>query len=214
MSYVYLAIGASPFNEEAYDAPANPELDRQVCWIFRAQLERAFPIPDGLPVRYRVATNQHDFGSYREVEVGYDEKDAEAAAYAYHVEANTPSAWDQEAREALIAWKLANGYGLSTTDLSLDSEQQSFGPQTVLLSGATGFVLSSDGSQLRISAHHDRASEIEERPPAPGIVMSTAAGIAQRAQRVNERLLPQARSWWRAIDRALERQTQDTAQQD
>ncbi len=45
---------------------------------------------------FTVTGHVHDFGTYHEVEVVYDDMMEEAKAYAFRVEANLPESWDTE----------------------------------------------------------------------------------------------------------------------
>lgn len=68
---------------------------------FINQLRRIFgPEPQGC--YFRVTKNPHDFGTYLDVEVVFDEDDEDASDYAYDVEADLPDYWDDEAKEELI----------------------------------------------------------------------------------------------------------------
>ena len=64
-------------------------------------LERVFPIPEGLPVKYVVRSHPHDFGTYREVSVRYSGDDAAACNFAFQVESSVPDVWDPVAQQEL-----------------------------------------------------------------------------------------------------------------
>lgn len=55
--------------------------------------------PDG--VRFKITSNPHDFGSYLDVAIQFDDSNEECAKYAYNIEANTPYVWDAEAKKEL-----------------------------------------------------------------------------------------------------------------
>jgi len=48
--------------------------------------------PEG--VEFRITKNPHDFGTYLDVAIRFDENEDEQADYAYKVEGNTPEKWD------------------------------------------------------------------------------------------------------------------------
>jgi hypothetical protein len=73
---------------------------RRECFAFKRQLERMFPPPEG--ARLCVKSFPHDFGSYREVCVKYDEDDPAAFDYAFRLESGMPSHWDEIARNELF----------------------------------------------------------------------------------------------------------------
>lgn len=75
--------------------------DRIECRIFKKQLERMFPITEDIDAYFSIRTNPHDFGSYREVAIYFNENDEIACEFAYNVEANLPERWDEIAIEEL-----------------------------------------------------------------------------------------------------------------
>ena len=104
MSHQIMTIGPSPC-EAACAQVGQPDYEEQSqreCQVFQRMLERMFPLPDGVPVRYVVKSFPHEFGAYREVCVRYEDSDARACDHAYAVEANTPAQWDAIARYELI----------------------------------------------------------------------------------------------------------------
>lgn len=102
----YMEVGSSPADEacvqvitgQDYMPAMRAELQR-----YKAMLERRFPdAPDG--AYFTVRWNQHDFGSYGEVAVRFDDDDREAAAFAYFVEAHCPATWDDS---EVLQWRQA-----------------------------------------------------------------------------------------------------------
>jgi hypothetical protein len=71
------------------------------CEVFRRMLDRVFPIPQGLPVKYVVRSHPHDFGTYREVSVRYSGGDPSACDFAFQVESSVPDGWDPLAQQEL-----------------------------------------------------------------------------------------------------------------
>lgn len=70
------------------------------CRAYIRQLKRDFGEPPP-GARFALSQEMHDFGTYYEVVVQYDTEDEEASVFAFRVEANLPSTWDAQAREAL-----------------------------------------------------------------------------------------------------------------
>lgn len=103
----YIDLGPVPAGEscaqvgsEGYEARAQRE-----CAVYKRMLQRLFPVPEGLGVRYAVRRHPHDFGAYYEVSVGYDAAGAAAEAaceFAFTVERCIPDLWDPIARYELM----------------------------------------------------------------------------------------------------------------
>jgi hypothetical protein len=102
MSIQYITIGATPCEEDcAQVGQADyPERSRRECLVFKRLLERMYPVPDGAWLK--VKSFAHDFGSYREVCVCYEDQDEAACDYAYRLEEGTPAKWDAIARHELL----------------------------------------------------------------------------------------------------------------
>lgn len=97
----YLHLSPVPIEEPCQQVPyAYPDLARKECLVFIEQLRRVFgPEPEG--ARLRVKACPHDFGTYYDVIVQYDDTIEEAVEYAFNLENNLPESWDEEARKAL-----------------------------------------------------------------------------------------------------------------
>jgi hypothetical protein len=76
---------------------------RAECKAFVSQLERAFPDALAAGVGFRIRSNPHDMGSYLEVEPCFDDEDEAQTEWAYTIEGEIPSLWDDEARAELTA---------------------------------------------------------------------------------------------------------------
>ena len=92
----YLEIGATPCEEDCaqvgsddYHVRARGECRRFIEAI--RQVCGAEPEGAALVIK----SNPHDFGSYLEVAVRFDDEDEAACAYAYKVEAEAPSTWPE-----------------------------------------------------------------------------------------------------------------------
>lgn len=113
----YIEVGGAPAEESCAQVgqPYYPETSRRECKVFIRMLQRLFPIPDGLQVRYVTRSSQHEFGTYREVAIAYDDSGdpqaAEAAAeFAFAVERGTPSHWDTVSRYELCWFERKEAY--------------------------------------------------------------------------------------------------------
>jgi hypothetical protein len=92
----YLEIGPTPCDEpcaqvgqEDYHERARPE-----CVRFIKAIRAVVGVePEGAALV--VKSNPHDFGSYLEVAVRFDEDDEAACNYAYKVEAEAPATWPE-----------------------------------------------------------------------------------------------------------------------
>lgn len=91
----YLELGPVPANEQCAQvgAPDYSERSREECQRYINQLKREFPIPDDLDCRYVIKSFPHDFGSYREVCIAFDNRDSASIDFAFNVEENAPAHW-------------------------------------------------------------------------------------------------------------------------
>lgn len=95
---------ASPVDESCEQVGPNYDKEKAhfeaACLI--GQLRRHFgKEPEG--ARFRIKENQHDAGTYVSVQIRFDEQNEAASNYAYGIEANFPTLWDDEARKLLVA---------------------------------------------------------------------------------------------------------------
>jgi hypothetical protein len=99
----YIELGPVPAGEPCAQVGTDNYLARSMreCEVFRRMLDRVFPIPDGLPVKYVVRSHPHDFGTYREVSVRYSGDDPAACNFAFQVESSVPDGWDPVAQQEL-----------------------------------------------------------------------------------------------------------------
>ena len=104
MSSEIMTIGPAPCEENCAQVGSADYDDRsrRECLIYRRMLSRLFPLPDDVPARIVVKAFPHEFGSYREVCVRYEDDDARACDYAFLLEVQSPAAWDAIARYELI----------------------------------------------------------------------------------------------------------------
>ena len=89
-----MPIGSAPWDEPCMQVETGkdylPAMKKE-CERFRDLLEQAFPPPDGAYLT--ITSNPHDFGTYLEVAVRYDEHDREAVDYALMLEGHAPGTW-------------------------------------------------------------------------------------------------------------------------
>jgi hypothetical protein len=75
---------------------------RQECRAFIQQLKREFGEPP-IGAAFKITQNPHDFGTYLDVDIQFNDEDDAASEYAYKVEANLPEFWDAAAKKELFA---------------------------------------------------------------------------------------------------------------
>jgi hypothetical protein len=98
----YVSIGSSPCDEECAQVGTDNyvEQSKKECRAFANQLQRAFgDPPDGASIG--VKSFDHDFGTYREVVCYFDDVYPDSIAYAFKLENEAPTNWDDKAREEL-----------------------------------------------------------------------------------------------------------------
>ena len=86
----WLELGPVPYDETALQVGEADglEIRAQAC-IYQRQLERLYP-----GARFRVKAYDHDFGTYYEVCVGFDQDSETQTTQAFKIEANLPQFWD------------------------------------------------------------------------------------------------------------------------
>jgi len=94
----FMELGPVPCNEECAQVGSDDfyERARKEYSAYKHQLERMFP-----NCNFRIKSFPHDFGTYYEVCVVYDENDEKATERALEVEGNLPENWDDEAKKEL-----------------------------------------------------------------------------------------------------------------
>jgi hypothetical protein len=91
----YLELGPTPVEENCAQCGVQDDFTEQnkiECRAFKNQLQRLFPTAD-----LRVKAFPHDFGTYREVCVYFDENDEKSCDVAYAIENSVTNNWDDEA---------------------------------------------------------------------------------------------------------------------
>lgn len=97
-----LDIGPVPNDEECAQvgSPDYYERSRKECKAYINQLLRAYPdMPDGMYLK--ITSNPHDFGTYHEVAVAYDDENESHNDYVYGKLEYGCETWDDEARKEL-----------------------------------------------------------------------------------------------------------------
>ena len=100
----YLTLGCTPCDEECAQVGSDDYTVKsmQECEAYRHQLERKFQkVLATSGVRLQVKTFPHDFGSYREVVVSYDDQNEGEVETALAIERELPEDWDAEATKEL-----------------------------------------------------------------------------------------------------------------
>lgn len=94
----YITIGSTPSGEDCAQVGTWDYMrkSRRECRAFINQIirEHGEP-PEGASLR--IKSFSHDFGTYHEVAVYYDDSNTAACDYAIGVEGNTAEYWDSEA---------------------------------------------------------------------------------------------------------------------
>jgi len=103
-NYEELSLGPTPSAEECSQVGAKNydyiKLNKIEVKTYIEQLERMFSnIPDG--AFFKVQRNIHEFGTYYEAAIKYEDDNEAAVEYAFNVENNTPENWDEIARKSL-----------------------------------------------------------------------------------------------------------------
>ena len=109
----YLTLGPTPAEEPCAQVGTAQyaEKTRSETRAYINQLHRQFGEPPGLSF-FKVKRFPHEFGSYHEVVITFDDENEEALAFAYHVENNLPGKWDEQAKAELRA----NHYHMSVVE--------------------------------------------------------------------------------------------------
>jgi hypothetical protein len=102
MSRSTLSWGTTPADEDCAQVGTSnyQERAKKEAEIFIRQLERQFgPPPEG--AAFRIKSNPHDFGTYYEVALSFDDDNPRAAGYAFKVDEEQAAEWDAQAIQEL-----------------------------------------------------------------------------------------------------------------
>lgn len=94
----YLNIGCNPAEEPCVNVGEDNYMSRAraECRRFAELIQKKFGPPPGTAAII-IKSFPHDFGSYLEVCISYDDDDIEGVEYAYAVEAHAPQTWSDDA---------------------------------------------------------------------------------------------------------------------
>lgn len=97
----YITLGGAPYEEECAQVGDEGYRQRALkeCAAYIGQLKRAFGEPPA-GASLRVKRFPHDFGTYHEVVVEFEDEPA-AIEYAFKLEEEMPARWDEQARREL-----------------------------------------------------------------------------------------------------------------
>jgi hypothetical protein len=95
-------LGPVPLSEDCAQvgSPQYFEKSRKECRAYINQLLRVFGEPP-MGSALKIKPCPHDFGTYHEVVVYFDERFPDSMEWAFNVEENLPEEWDEEARVEL-----------------------------------------------------------------------------------------------------------------
>lgn len=96
MARDYLTLGPTPAEEPCEGIGGDALKATRESHAYKRQLMRLFPNS-----QFGVKSFPHDFGSYTEVVVYFNDENEEEIAEAIRIENNTPERWDDEARQEL-----------------------------------------------------------------------------------------------------------------
>ena len=101
----YLDLSPVPIDEPCAQVGPDDYMPRMraECRAFVNQLGRAFPEALAAGVGFRIKSNPYDAGTYLSVEACFNDDDESQTEWAYTIEGELPSLWDDEARAELTA---------------------------------------------------------------------------------------------------------------
>lgn len=93
----FLELGTTPYGEDCAQVGTDNYRENALkeCNRYIAMLRKRFPYATEFN-DFRIKWNPHDFGSYAEVVISFDDQDEMGRAYAFHVENNLPETWDDD----------------------------------------------------------------------------------------------------------------------
>jgi hypothetical protein len=101
----YLDLSPTPVDEPCAQVGPDDYMPRMraECRAFVSQLGRTFPEALAAGVGFRIKSNTYDAGTYLSVEACFNDDDESQTEWAYTIEGELPSLWDDEARAELTA---------------------------------------------------------------------------------------------------------------
>ena len=107
MARDYITLGPTPMGEDCIQVGSEEYHngdDKREVKRFCEMLQKRFPEWSSEMVMFGKKTFPHDFGSYTEACVYYDDEKEESCEFAYFVEGNLPEMWDDETILHLKKW--------------------------------------------------------------------------------------------------------------
>ena len=95
----YIVLGSTPSSEICTQVSKTNEYlleMREECRRYKKMLENRFPIPEGLNTFFSIKRFDHDFGTYYEVVIVFDDKNETSSRFAFFVEDNLPDSWEDK----------------------------------------------------------------------------------------------------------------------
>jgi len=105
-----LTLDPTPSGEECAQIGSDNYMARaqKECDAYLHQLERTFPVmPED--TYFAVKRNPHEFGTYLEVVVFFETEDEASSNFAFAVDGDKPTHWDEEAKKELASKEATNG---------------------------------------------------------------------------------------------------------
>ena len=95
----HLTLGPTPCGEDCAQVGSDNYFERAKfeCVVYREQLIRKFGNPPA-DARFIVKGFPHDFGTYYEVCILFNDDNQAEVDFAYNVESNLPENWDDAAK--------------------------------------------------------------------------------------------------------------------
>lgn len=91
----YLTLGPAPAGEDCVQVGVSNYQQKAIkeCQKYIKLLKKKFPDRPKECV-FIIKSNPHDFGSYLEVNIKFDDESSDQKEYAYNVERNRPETWN------------------------------------------------------------------------------------------------------------------------
>ncbi len=91
----YITLGPVPADEDCIPCGHDRKKEIKECVRYLGLLNKMFP---NLPEEclFAIKSFNHDYGTYREVVVYFDDEDEEAIEWAFFIESHIPIYWDDD----------------------------------------------------------------------------------------------------------------------
>lgn len=123
MDKIYLGPVPSMENCAQIGSPDFEALSRRECMVYQRMLNRLFAVPSGIAVKYDIVLNRHDFGTYPEVALTFDNTNPVAVEFAHTVERCSPERWDSIARYELVWFERRDVYAKAQREGRLQRQE-------------------------------------------------------------------------------------------